>query len=75
MPYFDYGDIFLIGVQVKTKDMLQKLQHRALRLVLDRDSRHNVWELHHEAITPMLDKRRECHLLNYMYKRKNIQEY
>ena len=75
MPYFDYGDIFLLGVQVKTKDMLQKLQNRALRLVLNRDSRHNVWELHHEALTPMLDKRRECHLLNCMYKRKHQPQY
>ena len=57
MPYFDYGDIFLIGVHVKTRDMLQKLQNRALRLVLERDSRHNIWELHHEAQTPFLDKR------------------
>ena len=38
MPYFDYGDIFLMGVQVKTSDTLQKLQNRALRLILNRDS-------------------------------------
>ena len=75
MPYFDYGDIFLIGVQVKTRDMLQKLQNRALRLVLNKDSRYNVWQLHHEAITPMLDKRRECHLLNCMYNRKYKAQY
>ena len=75
MPYFDYGDIFLIGVQVKTRDMLQKLQNRALRLALNRDSRHGVWELHHEALSPMLNKRRDCHLLNYMYKRKDIPRY
>ena len=55
--------------------MLQKLQNRALRLALNRDSRHNVWELHHEALTPMLEMRRECHLKNLMYKRKNIPDY
>ena len=75
MPYFDYGDIFLIGVQVKTRDMLQKLQNRALRLVLNRDSRYNVWELHHEALTPFLDDRRDCHLANFVFGRKNIQCY
>ena len=75
MPYFDHGDIFLLGVQIKTRDMLQKLQNRALRLVLSRDSRHNVWDLHHEALTPMLDKRRECHLLNFMYRRKGMPTY
>ena len=72
MPYFDYGDIFLLGVQAKTRDMLQKLQNRALRLVLNRDSRHNVWELHHEALIPFLEQRRECHLSNFVYKRKHV---
>ena len=70
MPYFDYGDIFLLGTQIKTKDMLQKLQNRVLRLVLNKDSRHNVRELHREAKTPYLDKRRDCHLANFVFKRK-----
>ena len=74
MPYFDYGDI-LIGTHVKTRDMLQKLQNRALRLVLGRDSRHNVWELHHEAIVPYLDKIRDCHLANFVFKRKASLQY
>ena len=75
MPYFDYGDIFLTGIQVKTRDMLQKIQNRALRLILNRNSRHNVWELHHEALIPFLDDRRTCHLANLVYKRKHIQDY
>ena len=75
MPYFDYGDIFLIGVQAKTRDMLQKMQNRALRLILNRDSRHNVWGLHHEALIPFLDDRRICHLANIVYKRKDTQDY
>ena len=75
LPYFDYGDIFLMGTQVKTRDMLQKLQNRALRLVLNRDSRHNVWELHHEAKVPYLDDRRNCHLANSVYHRKSCHSY
>ena len=75
MPYFDYGDIFLMGTHVKTRDMLQKLQNRALRLVLCRDSRHNVWELHHEARVPYLDKRRDCHLENFVFNRKFLVQY
>ena len=75
MPYFDYGDIFLIGTHVKTRDMLQKLQNRALRLALGRDSQHNVWELHHEAMVPYLDKRRDCHLANFVFDRKSKQQY
>ena len=75
MPYFDYGDIFLIRVQKKTQDMLQKLHNRALRLVLNRDSRHTVWELHDEASTPMLEMMRACHLKNLMHKRKDMPNY
>ena len=67
MPFF-YWEL-----QVKTRDMLQNLQNRAPRLVLNRVTRHNVWELHHEAL--MLNKRRGCHLLNYMHERKNISRY
>ena len=55
--------------------MLQKIQNRALRLILNRNSRHNVWELHHEALIPFLDDRRTCHLANLVYKRKHIQDY
>ena len=75
LPYFDYGDIFLMGTHVKTRDMLQKLQNRALRLVLNKDSRYNVWQLHHEANVPYLNDRRDCHLVNFVYYRKNCQEY
>ena len=75
LPYFDYGDIFLMGTHVKTRDMLQKLQNRALRLVLNKDSRHNVWQLHHAAKVPYLDDRRICHLANFVYHRKYCDNY
>ena len=75
MPYFDYGDVFLLGIQIRTRDMLQKIQNRALRLVLGRDSRHNVWELHHEAGIPYLDDRRECHMSNLVFRRKLLPVY
>ena len=55
---------------MKTRD-----QNRALRLVLNKDSRHNVWELHHEALIPFLDKRRDCHLANMAFKRSQIAKY
>ena len=75
LPYFDYGDIFLMGTHVKTRDLLQKFQNRALRLVLKKDSRHNVWELHHEAKVPYLESRRDCHLENFVFHRKTRPEY
>ena len=75
MPYFDYGDIFLMGTHVITGDKLPKLQNRALRLVLGRDSRHNVWELHHEAMVPYIDKRRDCRLAYFVFNRRLHQQY
>ena len=75
MSPFDYGDIFLMGVHAKTRDMMQKLQNSALRLTLNRDSRHNLWELHHEAMTPYLENRQTCHLTNFVYNRKNVLDY
>ena len=35
LPYFDYGDIFYNKTYSRTLDKLQKLQNRAMRLVLD----------------------------------------
>ena len=64
-----------MGTRVRTKDMLQKLQNRALRLVLGKESRHNVWALHHEAVIPFLDKRRDCHLANFMFNRRQLPQY
>ena len=54
--------------------MLQKIQNRALRLILKRDSRHNVWELHHEALIPYLDDRKIYHLANLVYTRRDIHD-
>ena len=46
LPYFDYGDIFYNKTYSRTLDKLQKLQNRAIRLCLGRDSRYNVLLLH-----------------------------
>ena len=39
VPYFDYGDIFIVGTNQKTKDKLQKLQNQALRTCSAMDGR------------------------------------
>ena len=69
MPYFDYGDIFLMKINQKTIDKLQKLQNRALRLCLALDSRSNVNEMHNTYNINKLSHRREVHLLNFVYRR------
>ena len=75
LPYFDYGDIFYNKTYVRTTDKLQKLQNRAIRLCLGRDSRYNVLLLHQESKIPRLENRRHTHLLNFVYPRAYNDSY
>ena len=42
VPYFDYGDIFLMNITAKTTQKLQKMQNRALRICIQAEGRTNV---------------------------------
>ena len=64
LPYFDYRDIFYNKTYFRTLDKLQKLQNRAIKLCLGRDSRYNVLRLHRKSKIPKLEYRRQTHLLN-----------
>ena len=75
VPYFDYGDIFLLNTSRKTIDKLQKLQNRALRICLALDGRSNVNELHNMCNINKLDHRRHVHLLNFSYHRAQDVNY
>ena len=75
VPYFDYGDIFLINVSLKTTDKLQKLQNRALRICLARDGRSNVNDLHNTCNINKLDHRRQVHILNFSYYRAQDDQF
>ena len=75
VPYFDYGDIFLMGISLKSLDKLQKLQNRALRICLAQDGRSNVNEMHNTCNISKLEQRRESHLLNFVYKRAHDERY
>ena len=67
VPYFDYGDIFLLNINQKTIAKLQKLQNRALRICLALDGRSNVNDMHNTCNINKLLHRREVHLLNFVY--------
>ena len=75
VPYFDYGDIFLININLKTIDKLQKLQNRALRVCLALDGRSNVNDLHNTCNINKLTHRRHAHLLNFSYHRAQDPSY
>ena len=68
VPYFDYRDIFLMSITSKTKQKLQKLQNRALRICLEAKGRTSVNMLHNTCYVSKLDDRRTIHLLNFTYK-------
>ena len=75
VPYFDYGDIFLMNINQKAIDKLQKLQNRALRICLALDGRSNVNDMHNTCNINKLTHRREAHLLNFVYKRAHDVNY
>ena len=75
MPYFDYGDIFLMNITTRTKQKLQKLQNRALRICIEAEGRTSVNMLHNTCYVNKLDDRRVTHLLNFVYKRAQQNEY
>ena len=75
IPYFDYGDIFYMSTHHRTLDKLQKLQNRALRLCMGYHHRCNVDLLHTDAGVPKLDKRRICHIVNFVYPRSRDPDY
>ena len=69
-PYFYYGDIFLHNIGARTKDKMQKLQNKSLRLCLQRNNRANVPALHRASGVNFVEDRLDVNLLNFMYKRK-----
>ena len=75
VPYFDYGDIFLMNITSKTKQKLQKVQNRGLRICMEAEGRTNVNFLHNTCNVNKLDDRRSTHLLNFVYNRAQKEEY
>ena len=75
VPYFDYGDIFLMNISSKTKQKLQRVQNRALRICLEAEGRSNVNMLHNTCYVNKLDDRRVAHLLNFVYNRAQVKAY
>ena len=75
VPYFDYGDIFLMNITAKTTQKLQKMQNQALRICIQAEGRTHVNILHNTCNVNKLDDCRRTHLLNFVYKRAQNDEY
>ena len=72
LPYFDYGDILFMNTNQALLSKLQKLQNRALKICLQPNAFVTLEYLHRETKVALLYKRREAHLLNYMYKKRDV---
>ena len=74
LPYFDYGDILFMKSQKHLLSKLDHLQKRALKMCLHitGDVPDNI--LLTSADVAYLGRRREAHILNYMYKNKEKEE-
>ena len=75
LPYFDYGDIFYHGTHNYLAEKLQKLQNRALRICIHAPPRSSRDFLHYTTNIPFLAYRRRAHLRNFMFTRKDNQNY
>ena len=71
LPYFDYADVIFCKANMKDTDKLQTLQNKCLRICMGRDRRFDTGRAHKLANTPFLKDRREAHVCNFMFKRKN----
>jgi hypothetical protein len=69
-PYIDYADIIYEGAPKNLLGKLQKLQNTALRIIINVEGeRISINDLHSQTNITNLVKRREGHLLNFMYKK------
>ena len=74
LPYFDYGDILFMNSSTKLLDKLDRLQRRALKLCIRVGANTPDNILLRTANVAFLYKRREAHLLNFMYKKREYLE-
>ena len=71
LPYFDYADILFHKANVSETGKLQTLQNKCLRICLGKNRRFSTNACHKLAEVPFLNDRREAHVNNFMYVRKN----
>ena len=69
LPYFDYGDIVYMFSSKNGLDKLERLQERCINICTRTYGRDNINNLRATHKLPKLEKRRICHINNFMYKR------
>ena len=71
LPILEYGDIFLVAASKDNRRKLQTLQNKALRVIHRVDKYYESDLIHTESNLLKLKYRREQHLLQFMYTKRN----
>ena len=75
LPYFDYGDIIYMFSSKNELDKLERLQERCINICTRTYGRDNIDNIRIIHKLPTLERRRNCHINNFMYKRNvNIEK-
>ena len=75
-PYFDYGDIIYMFASKSELSKLDRLQERCINICTRTYGRDNIDNIRAAHKLPTLEKRRNCHLNNFMYNRNiNIEDF
>ena len=71
LPILEYGDIFLVAASKENRRKIQTLQNKALRVAHRVDRYYDSDLVHNESKLLKLKYRREQHLLQFMFTKKN----
>ena len=75
LPYINYGDIFYHAANQGLLNKLQDRQEKALKICYKLHGNHDDNNIQLSANLAFLEKRRNAHILNFMYKRKDREIY
>ena len=71
LPMIEYSDIFLVAASKDNRDKMQILQNKALRVIHKVDKYYHTDLIHKESNLLKLKHRREMHLLQFMFTKKD----
>ena len=71
LPYFDYGDIIYMFFSKNELEKFERLQERCINICTATYGRDNINNIRKDNKLPLLERRRNCHLNNFMYKKKD----
>ena len=75
LPYIEYGDVLYSCTNVELLNKLQRIQNSGLKLSFRLPQTAGTLDIHRKAKLNLLIDRRDSHLLNLMFHRRNDPDY